>query len=188
MCLLLKEKSPSNKDEIGFFPCITAHVAPLPSRPVRGCGRERGNGSARFVCLGMLPPACKDADVWGQSRGLGDKLRARCTLCHPRPPAALVPFRLVGCRSCWGWCKTAQPQLPTPSRWDAPDLGVPLPGIAWAGRSRSLGWQVEGCARLPGCFPGTPSGVTSPRTRELPETGPPRSGIPARVSQIWRLH
>lgn len=52
MCLLLKEKSPPNKDEIGFFPVLLSVLLPFPP--------GQGAGAARFVCPGMLTgtPRC----------------------------------------------------------------------------------------------------------------------------------
>lgn len=73
-----------------------------------------------------------------------------------------MPFGLVGSRSCWGWCERAQPQLPVPSSWDAPDLGVPLHGIACARPPGSLrGWRVSRqLGVLWCCVPSHPDPVT----------------------------
>lgn len=84
MCLLLKEKSPSNKDEIGFFPCIAVRAAPLLSRTVSGHSRERGDGNVRFVCSGNAASQ-GILDVQEQAQRLKDKPRSLCTLCHPQP-------------------------------------------------------------------------------------------------------
>lgn len=91
MCLLLKEKSPSNKDEIGFFPCIAVHTAPLLSRTVSGRSRERGDGSIHFVCSGKAASQGM-LDVQGQAQRLKDKLRSLYTLCHPWPQQHRCPL------------------------------------------------------------------------------------------------
>lgn len=58
-------------------------------------------------------------------------------------------------------------------------------------RKQVPGHQMEhwdGSPPLPGCFLGTPSGVTSLQTWELPETGSPSSSLLAEVRHIWRPH
>lgn len=143
MCLLLKEKSPSNKDEIGFFPCIAVHAAPLLSWTVSGHSQERGDGSSRFVCSGKAASQGM-LDVQGQAQRLKVKLRLSVHLVSPLAPATLVPFGLMGSRSCWEHCKAAQTLLPIPSSRDAPLVMVCPHGIACARLSSSLwSWKVS---------------------------------------------
>lgn len=67
----------------------------------------------------------------------------------PLAPATLVPFGLLmGSRSCWECCKTAQPLLHIPSSRDAPAIMVCPHGIACARLSSSLwleGVSAAGC-------------------------------------------
>lgn len=61
----------------------------------------------------------------------------------PLTPATLVSFGLMGSRSCWEHCKTAQTLLPIPSSRGAPAVTVCPHGIVCARLSSSLwGWKV----------------------------------------------
>lgn len=110
MCLLLKEKFPSNKDEIGFFPCVATHAAPLPAseRPQLGAGRRPPS-----LCLPRDAAGLRGC--WMRGDGHGGWWTSQLFIpCATLGPSNVTSFRLMGSRSCWGWRRTAQPQLPSP--------------------------------------------------------------------------
>lgn len=159
MCLLLKEKSPSNKDEIGFFPCIAVHAAPLLSWTVSGHSQERGDGSSRFVCSGKAASQGM-LDVQGQAQRLKVKLRLSVHLVSPLAPATMVPYGLQellgtlqgssdpaahslqqGCPTCHGlptWhrlCQAIQQPVELEGVSAARCRGPSHPALPWEGAS-----------------------------------------------------
>lgn len=147
MCLLLKEKSPSNKDEIGFFPCIAVHAAPLLSWTVSGHSQERGDGSIRFVCSGKAASQGM-LGVQGQAQRLKDKLSSLYTLCHPWPQQHWCPLgswtpAVVG-NIAGNIARQLRPCCPFPPAGMPSAVTVCPHGIACARLSSSLwSWKVS---------------------------------------------
>lgn len=103
----------------------------------------------------MLREGCQPGDAGCAGTGTEAEGQAEVSVhpVSPLAPATLVPFGLMGSRSCWECCETAQPLLPIPSSRDAPAVMVSpyVPGYpAACGAGRCLNSPVSCSAEAPG--------------------------------------